>query len=63
MKTTYDIFLDEKSFDRVLIVQQLVGQLSHFVDVAVWVNCAKPTCTISMARPSKQYRSMENNTQ
>jgi hypothetical protein len=40
MTTTYDIFLSQKSFDWVLIVQQPVGQLIRFVSTNVCGDCA-----------------------
>jgi hypothetical protein len=60
MTTTYDIFLNEKSFDRVLIVQQPVGQLPRFTSMALGLNCASGACTISTARIGRQGISMEN---
>jgi hypothetical protein len=60
MTTTYDISLNEKSFDRVLIVQQPVGQLPRFTSMAVGVNCASGACTICTARIGRQGISMED---
>jgi hypothetical protein len=36
----------QKIFDRVLIVQQLVGQLIKFIGVQISVDCASGACTI-----------------
>ena len=60
MTTAYDILLSGKSFDRVLIVQQPVGQLPRFTSMAVGLNCASGACAISTARSGSQGVSMEN---
>ncbi len=51
------------SFDRGLIVQQPVGQLSRLIGLIVSENCVGRACTTSSAQHGGQGKFMENDTQ